>query len=614
MRDHEPLTITSFLGTYDRGEDDSVPQGFFQDSRNIRFLKKGVATRYGSSSALTVSSIKRIVVYKRIGEAQRLLILDGSGRIYDSTNLSTPILTIALMTDFSSVTIFDRAYITPHDGSTGLAGQKVYVYEGSGTARAAAGLPPSSFTLLLANGGGGKLEAGTRVFAVCYQTSSGYITAPGGFIQSTTVAAATTTISAIPTGPGGTAARVLLATKIINGFNGDFNARTYYFVPSGTINDNVTTTFLANYFDSELLDDATYLLEQLDEIPAGVGIGLVQGRMIVWGENANSAVVRVSKAGEPESHNSVEGFVTVNPGDSGGGLKNYLEYMSLVVMFKSLRSYTIQPSDTLPPANWKVLELDDSVGTECHGIGKVLDFGQNVQNTVFVADRAGLRLFVGTFNDDNILTFSIDSIWGRITDAAFNTVEVAIDSINFLIYIAVPLDGATTPNAVLVGDYTEGLSAAAIQWTTWTFPAAPTSIVVDVESSVPVFKFGSVAGNVYKYNPALLLDSGAAIDSWVEFPLLPSGDVDDTINNYTGIRIRVRGSGSLQITGGGIDGANPFTAQSLTLSATRAALFRGFNFNGEGCAVKLRMNSANEWFALTKFILYLSVLWDERPQ
>jgi hypothetical protein len=51
----------------------------------------------------------RVYEYKKKGEASRLLILDDDGNIWDSsTAMTTPILTIAAMTDFSAVTIFER--------------------------------------------------------------------------------------------------------------------------------------------------------------------------------------------------------------------------------------------------------------------------------------------------------------------------------------------------------------------------------------------------------------------------------------------------------------------------------------------------------------------------
>jgi hypothetical protein len=99
MRDHNPLTITQFRGTFDRGEDDTTPEGYFSSSQNMRFIQGGVATRFGMNRAITIGSVARMEVYKRIGEIQRLIILSTTGNLYDSTNLITPILNIH-MTDF----------------------------------------------------------------------------------------------------------------------------------------------------------------------------------------------------------------------------------------------------------------------------------------------------------------------------------------------------------------------------------------------------------------------------------------------------------------------------------------------------------------------------------
>jgi hypothetical protein len=113
----------------------------------------------------------------------------------------------------------------------------------------------------------------------------------------------------------------------------------------------------------------------------------------------------------------------------------------------------------------------------------------------------------------------------------------------------------------------------------------------------------------------LILDFNNAIESWIEFPLLPDGEVDDSVNHYTGVRLRARGSGTLQITGKSLDAASTFTAASLTLAASPGKpLFRGFNFVSERCSVKLRMNLANEYFILTKFALFIAPLWEQRPE
>ena len=112
MRNHQPVPIGKFNGIWDRSYPDDVPIGKLLDGKNLIFKKNGIETRPGFSNlagfgGLTVPfAIKRIETYKRIGEADRLLILDSFGSVYDSTNLSSPILTVVGMTDFSVLSLY----------------------------------------------------------------------------------------------------------------------------------------------------------------------------------------------------------------------------------------------------------------------------------------------------------------------------------------------------------------------------------------------------------------------------------------------------------------------------------------------------------------------------
>lgn len=609
MRDHQGLVISSFRGTHDTGEDDTVPVGFFRTSQNVRFLTGGVTTRFGSEKTLTIATVRRVAVYKRIGEAQRLLILNGSGELFDSTDLVNPILSIATMTDFAMVSIFNRAYITPHDGVTGLPGEKVYVYEGSGVARAAGGAGPTDLLTAVESAASGDIEAGVHIFAVAFETNTGFITPPGGYVALASTGGKGVDIGNIEVGGSNVVARHILATKIITDFTGDFSNQTYFFAVR--IPNNTDTTVSGSFFDADLVSDASYLLESLSEIPAGVGIDSYRGRMIVYGENENTATVRVSDAGEPESFNAVEGFVTANPGQ-GGGLRNCFEYRNQLVLLKSQQAYLTQDNGS-SPAYWEVVSLDMSVGTECHGVGRSLDFGENISDIVFVADRSGLKIFTGVFSSAS-LTDNIKDIWDRINQAYFNSVEVVIDPIQKHIFVAVPLDIETTPNVILFADYSEGLGLDTIRWTTWAFPYAPRTIFVNLVSNVSFFGFGSLTGNIYQIDPTELLDDNQAIDNWVEFPFIPTGNVDDIIQNFTGIKMRIKGAGNLILTVSGLDAVETQILQQPTLSATPGKpVFVGFNFNSERCSVKLRLTDASSYFNLTKFVIYLTPIWGDRP-
>lgn len=617
MRDHDSLKVTSFNGLFDRGEDEVVPANFFLSCQNLDFTKRGFKTRVGSSLSLTKANLRRAKIYRIFGQAQRLLLLDNAGNLYDSTNLVTPILTIGGMTDFSVVSLFDRAYITPHDGITGLAGDKVYVYTGAGVARGAAGAAPTGFTLGLADSGiSGKVEAGIHVVGVCFGTNTGFTTAPGGFKAITNAGDLKLNVTLLPIGPSYVTSRVLVMTKIIDDFNGDFQAQTYYLVPNGTISDNSTTTATIDCYDTELQADVSYLLDQMPTIPAGCAIGAYNGRLVVGGENANQSTLRASKAGQPESVDSTEGFCNINPGDSGAGIKNFFVHRDSLVVQKSQRSYFV--ADTGDSAVfWKPTELDMSVGAEPHSVGLILDYGQTMEDVTIVGDRKGLRVFNGTFS--GILSYNIDDLWARINSAAFQTVEVVVDPVGCKIYCAVPLDAATAPSHVLVADYNDGLSEKTIRWMPWVFPVAPQSIVVDLDNTTkqPVMKYAGYTGNVYKMSSAVGTDFSTAIDHWFEmayFPHETSKGTKEGIYHFGGVSIRIRGNGSLAITLRSQDNAKTLTAIPYSLaSAPGIDIFRQFNFQAQKCAVKCRLVNANEQMICTKFSLLTKWLWSETP-
>lgn len=616
VRDHEPLTLESFLGTFDRGEDETTPTGYFKSSQNVAFANKGVFTREGSEVDLpTTFNVRRIATYKRIGEAPRLLVLTDDGRLFDSTSFLTPIYTNAAMTDFSMVSMFNRAYITPHNGQTGLPGAFVQVYDGDGAARPAGGVaPPPSGMIAAESAPAASMDSGYHVFAVAFETESGQIGPYGSYVPLILTGTNSVTLSNIPLGPAGTVARVLFSTKELIP-TADFTNQTYYFIPTARIPDNVTTTKTGAFYDADLQVEASYLADQLATIPAGVGLNVYKGRLISWGEDANPSIVRVSQPGQPESFDAVEGYATINPGDSGGGVKYCFEYRTQLVCCKTQRSYITMDNGN-SAALWEVNALDKSVGTECHGVGKILDFGEDVRDRAFIADRSGLQLFQGTFSDTEISSV-ISNIWDRINKSEFHRVEVAVDPLRARVYIAVPLDASVECSHVIVGDWSDGLNLEGMKWTLWTFPKPVSTVIVDVDTGTKksLMKFASSTGfNINRLNDALKLDYGNAIDSWVEFPFLPQGN-DYPVSHFTGFRSRVKGEGNLQISLSDLDEAQIVQVPSLPL-ITRPGkpLFRGFNFTSERCAVKVRMNNPGEYFNITHFTLFHKQLWQTRPE
>lgn len=620
QRDHLPITVSEFRGTFDRGEDDVCPGNHFLDSLNVVFSELGVGTRKGTEASFTLADIRRMESYKRVGEADRLIILDGSFRLWDSTDFATSILTVAGMTDFSMVSLYNRAYITPHNGNRGLPGEKVYVYEGSGLARPAAGTPPVGSPIVAATATfDGSVEIGKHLFAVAYETISGFLTQPGPatFTLYDAPGSKKVDLSNIPVGPAGTVARVMLATRrLATDYTGDEKNQEFFIIPNGRIGDNITTTITVDFFDADLQGSADYLLDELSEIPAGVGIGVYKNRMAVWGVDVAEAAVYFSMPGQPESFSATEGFILAFPGDAAGGVKNCVEFrMQYYILKGGGKCYVTAETDD-SPVFWQVNNVDLSVGTECHGVAKIMDQNGATLDNFFCADRTALYLFNGTFSE-NDLSRKIENIWKRITRTAFHEVEVVYDPIKALIYVAVPLDGAVRNSHILVGNVDDGIDPAAIRWTTWKFPKPPTTIAVDLNALTKrsQFRFGSIQDNVYVLDETKIDDFATAIESFIETALLPedSAETDPVIYQFGHLQLRVKGSGALNITISGIDKQRQQQPAGISLSAAPGrTLERMFNFQDERASVKLQTNGMTDYFNLTRLKFYATLLWTGR--
>jgi hypothetical protein len=614
ISEHLAIGSNNFAGIFNRGIDQSVPADHFIDAQNIIFDTNATLTRDGSIVDLPVSKvILRTRSYEKTGEATRYLILDDGGRLYDSTLLGSPILTIPQMTDFALQVMFDRAYISPHDGNTGLPGQFVYVYDGTGVARLAGGPAPSGTLTCTTSTAAGNIEAGAHLFAVSFETSSGYITKRSAATSYVAPGGKSVVISNIPIGPAGTVARWIVATKLILLYGGDQQAYEYFYVPNGRIGDNTTTTITLSFFDSELAASADFLYDQLDKIPAGNYLGIFKGALVVTGENINPARVRVSLFNQPESFDSVEGFVDVYPKDNGGPVRNCIEFRSQLIIHKSYRSYiTSDNNDT--PATWTVGPLDKSVGSECNGLCRILDVDGTSNDNFIVVSRAGLAIFSGSYSDN--LSYKIDDIWLRINKLYFHKILVAYNPIMGRLYVAVPLDNAVECSHILHADLNEGFTSQAIKWSVWKMKGGIhlSGCFVDIQfaNKVAVLKFSGYDGNIYRLAPGVKDDDGVAIESFIRFAFI-TPDPRGGICLFSGLRLIVKGVGDLQLRIYSIDDAYILDTPTISLSLNPGIQkTREFLFENERASCQIKVDKFGEWFSLRDYRVFGIPIWAER--
>lgn len=613
--DHTPQPVNKFLGLYSNGSMDSVPLDHAYDAQNNIYTENGVKTRYGSGIGITTSfPVRRWFVYKRLGEASRLLILDASGNIFDSTNDITPILTVVGMLDFSFVNFNNRAYISPHNGLEGLPGQVIYVYDGT-TCRPAGGAAPTGSLTVATSASSGFVEAGLRLFAVAYETASGYITQPGPAIFTGYLAPGGFKIdlSTIPTGPAGIVARRILATKRILAYDGNQLGQEYFFVPGGRIPDNTSTTLTIDFFDADLVSSADYLFDQRSTIPACLFLSTYKNRLVAGNYDGGNSVALFSKINEPESINEVTGFQVVEPTESTG-LKAGVEFRDSFYMFKSLRAGATLANDLVDASSWSYTNVDRGAGTEVFGVSRILDAQGTNTDKFIIADKSGLLIFDGVARQP-ALSWKVKDVWSRINAAVGYEIQIFNDPTDSLLYISLPLDGATKPNFILVGDYSNGMDPISIKWDVWSFPIAGLSIGIDINNTtqIPYLRFGSLSENIYNMDKSAVIDlAGNAIVSRYEQVIKTNRPGSGT--HLGGIQYRAAGNLALEISLFSMGRSRNTLLTNTTLTPNPEVVYtRQPTFESEKIFVRFECATFSSFYDIREIVYYTKPSWSLRP-
>lgn len=402
-----------------------------------------------------------------------VLVLTSAGNIYhvvDGTTMYGPILSIGTMTDFGFCPYAGRAYITPFttelvgtmNRERGLQNEFVYVYKGDGTTARKIGGSNPTVTIVPALGAPGFTEAGVHIFGYVYETDTGYQTAPGGLVAFTTTALQSVNFSNLANSPDTFAVKKhLVASKVIQAYNGDVTGYQLFFVPGATIPNNITTT-LANisFFDADLLLDASHLIDNFSEMKAGVNLTTYHNRMCLCTEYDNISLVRVSAVGEPEVFNQIDGLLLVPP--DGNPVTNMAELRD--VLYVTKRNKTVSFVDNGDaPTSWPLTNIDNAMGCGVHGIATVVDAGSSNVDFLIVGCYTGLTMFNGKYVVPE-LSWKVSELWNAQTFKTNNRrIQIVNDSVLQRLYTVL------TDRTVLFGDYGNGFDPKKIRWCPWTF-------------------------------------------------------------------------------------------------------------------------------------------------
>jgi hypothetical protein len=484
MRDHQPVVIDKFNGLWSRGDSENTPMDHFSDANNLRYFgDNSFGSRFGIGRSQTVTSplsnILRIYNYPT-SDKQTILVLTTGGLIYhvvDSVTVFGPILTIPTMTDFGFVPYAGRAYITPFttevvgglNRERGLQNQFVYVYKGDGTPARPTGGNSPTVNITVANGIAGFTDAGVHIFGYVYETDTGYLTPPAGLVAFTTDGTHALDFSNVANSPDTFVVKKhIVASVTITAYNGDVNGYDLFFIPNAVIPNNTTTTLSAiSFFDADLLDDASHLIDNFTHIPAGVGLCLYHNRLVSWAEYDNVSVARVSAIGEPEAVSQIDGLLLVPP--DGNPLTNAAELRDILYITKRNKTVSyVDNGDT--PATWPLSTIDNAMGCGVHGIATVNDAGSSNIDYLLVATYKGIVMFNGRYILPE-LSWKIQSFWTAQDFKNKNRIiQMVNDAVGQVLYCV------TTDRNILYANYINGFDPKAIRWSPWTFQTKVNSL------------------------------------------------------------------------------------------------------------------------------------------
>lgn len=339
----------------------------------------------------------------------------------------------------------------------------------------------------------GYCDLGLHAIGVVYETDTGYLTAPGPeFLAMETFVNENRAvhITGIPTSPDSFVVRRHLVSSVaIANFNGNNRTAQFaaqlFFIPGGTIEDNTTTELTVSYYDADLIDDASHLIDNFAEIPAGVTLATYHNRLVLTTTFNDVSLIYLSAPGEPEAIDQVDGQC-IMPLD-GLPVTNAQEFRDVLYTFKKTRTMAWVDNGDVP-STWQGNWIDQGVGASIHGIAFVLDSGGVNIDFLMIVDWSGIMIFNGFYTRPE-LTWKIQDFWFELDRNDFANIQIMNDSLTQKLYMTLP------NKRILMGDYKNGLNPKDIRWTPWSFDIQTTTITL-IDTNVLVIGSDSEFGHI----------------------------------------------------------------------------------------------------------------------
>lgn len=227
-------------------------------------------------------------------------------------------------------------------------------------------------------------------------------------------------------------------------------------------------------------------------------IDIFANRLMLAGFSSTQSRIIFSEAGEPEGY-QIQNYFDVRP-DDGDAISGIKSYANRLMIFKD-RSITCLFGDD--PTNFYLHEISTVYG--CVNNRCIVDF----DDYICWLDRKGIVHYNGSTFE--MISDKIQPIFDRMNYDVAKTTAIGVhDKLRNQVMFAIPVDGATQNNLVVVYDY------LAKAWTTQD-GYVPTAFrkIKGSNNTQNVF-YGNASGTINWFGPSFMSDNGNGFTTYIK--------------------------------------------------------------------------------------------------
>jgi hypothetical protein len=551
----------------------------------------------------------------------------GTLKLFNDTVSLTPYtITVAIYNGFAYIALADKqgngvAPVVISDGS-GIVDVAFSNYTQYRSGINFGGGFGMSFTALSA----GNCSAGTASYALVLKTATGFLSAP--MVQTAPNFASPSKIQATITIPAhtyiyGNVTAFLLKTPTSNRnkwfwIPNDPNTGSIGSVPvTSTAGSSATLTFVVNISDADMeanLDEATdqWLVLQQSQFPTFKGpfspqFVVLYGKRMCYGVDNN---LYVSDINNPQ-YVTADQHLVQSPKQLKLGAAFVVPGSADLFLTGTKWLGRVTDNGDVPSTWAPPILISDTIGAPFPGCV----CSRTAGGYAWIVANSGVYLFDGTLGQKPV-TYLIPDQWARVNWSAAYCIETEDDILNRLLYVAVPLDGATEVNGVFVIDYSYGFGFDQVDISLDLYDYNPVySLAVGPdEVGADRLWLGSNAGHLLQLHSNYTgsqSDAGGPITSIWESGLIRNpGDFASRMLRVGGLDLWMRGGGGLTTTISGLDKVRNVSPILLSAAGVPSGLaptpgimyHEKFDFaKVENYSIRFQVNT---WFELSGFTVY----------